>query len=44
MTGGTLTTYGSMALIISHGDKKNVTFDKKKVKIIGQSWADISVQ
>ena len=44
MTGGSLTTYGAMALISCRGDKKNVTFDKKKVKIIGQSWADISVQ
>ena len=44
MTGGSLQIYGAMALIVCRGDKENVTLDKKKVKITGQSWADISVQ
>lgn len=44
MTGGTLKTYTVMALVICHGDKKNVTLDKKKANLIGERWEDISVQ
>lgn len=43
MTGGTVQPYNVLSVICCYGDKKNVTFDKKKVKIIGKCNGYVSV-
>lgn len=43
MTGGTVQTHDVPFVILCYGDKKNVTFDKKKVKIIGKCNEYVSV-